>query len=50
MVFLTCPNLQKSGKTPTGVFPISEFLVNPLWKEIVITPEPVKILTWNLDQ
>ena len=28
-----------------GVFPISGFLVNPFEKEIVITPEPVMILT-----
>ena len=29
---------------------ISEFLVNPLQKKIVLIPEPVMILTWNLDQ
>ena len=37
-------------KTHTGVCLISGFLVNPLWKKIVITPEPVMILTWNFDQ
>ena len=29
LVFLTRPNLQILGKTQTGVFPISGFLVNP---------------------
>ena len=48
MVSLTHPSLQISGKTQTGVFPISGFLVNPLEKKIVITPELVMILTWNL--
>ena len=32
------------------VFPISRFLVNPLKARIIITPEPVMILTWNLYQ
>ena len=49
-VSLTCPSLEILGKTQIGVFPISRFLVNPLWKKTVITPEPVMILTWNLDQ
>ena len=29
---------------------ISGFLVNPLQTKIVITPQPVMLLTWNLDQ
>ena len=48
LVCLTCLSLQILGKTQTRVFPISIFLVNPLQKEIVITPEPVTILTWNM--
>ena len=40
LVSITCPSLQILGKTHTGVFPISGFLI----------PEPVMILTWNLDQ
>ena len=50
MVFLTRRSFQILDETSTIVSPISGFLVNPLWKEIVITPEPVMILTWNLDQ
>ena len=49
-VSLTCPNLQILGKTQTEVFPISRFLVNHLYKKIVITAESVMILIWNLDQ
>ena len=41
LVFLTRLSLQILGKTKTGVFPVSGFLVKPLEKEIVITPEPV---------
>ena len=46
------PNSPQSldiGQTQTGVFPISRFQVNFLWKKIVI-PEPLMILPWNLDQ
>ena len=50
LVSLTGSSLQILGKTGTGVFPISGFLVNHLYKKIVITPEPVMILTLNLDQ
>ena len=45
VVFFTSSSLQVLGKTQTWVFPISGFLVNPSKKEIVITPEPVMILT-----
>ena len=50
LVFLASPSLQIMSKTQTGVFPISRYLVNPLSKVIVINPEPVMIMTWNLDQ
>ena len=45
LVFLTHPCLQILGKTQTRILPISGFLFNPVLKEIVITPEPVMILT-----
>ena len=45
LLFLIRPSLPMFGKTQTGVYPISEFLVNVLQKEVVITPEPVMILT-----
>ena len=45
LVFFTWPSLLILGKTLTRVFPISGFPVNPFYKEIVITPEPVMILT-----
>ena len=45
LVSLTRLSLQILGKTHTGVFPISGFLVNPLYKKLVITTEPVMILT-----
>ena len=38
LVPLTHFSLQILGKTNTGVFRISGFLVNPLWKEIFIAP------------
>ena len=44
-VSLNRPTLQILGKTQTGVFPISGFLVNHLYKKIVRTPAPVTILT-----
>ena len=50
LVSTTRPSLQILGKTQTVVFPISGFLGNPLSKKIVIIPEPVKILTSNLNQ
>ena len=40
-ISLTWLNLQILGKTQTGVFPISVFLVNPLSTKFVIIPEPV---------
>ena len=43
-VFITHLSLQILGKTQTGVVLIYGFLVNPLSKEIVITPEPGMIL------
>ena len=45
VAFFTFPSLQILGKTQTWVFPIFGFLVNPLKKEIVMSPEPVMILT-----
>ena len=48
MVSLNFPSLQILGKTHARIFPISRFLVNPLKKKIVISPEPVMTLTWNL--
>ena len=39
---LTCRSLQKVDET--------RFLIIPLQTKIVITPELVMILTWNLDQ
>ena len=48
LVFLTHPSLQILGKTQTGVFQISGFLVNPLRKKIAITPEPVNVLNIKL--
>ena len=50
LVSLTRPSLQIQDKIQTRVFPISGFLVNSLYAEIAITPEPVMILTRNLDQ
>ena len=47
---LTCRSLQIVDETQTGVFPISRFLIIPLQTKIVITPELVMILRWNLDQ
>ena len=41
----TRPSLQLLGKTQTRVFLISRLLVNPLLTKIVITPEPVMVLT-----
>ena len=49
-VSITYPSLQILSKTQTDVFMIFGFLFNPLWKKIVIIPETVMILTWNLDQ
>ena len=49
-LFLTRSSFQILEKTQMGLFPIFGFLVNPLQKEIGITPEPVMILTWNLNQ
>ena len=49
LVFLACPSLQVLSKTQIVKFLICEFLVNPLQKEILITPEPVTILTGNFD-
>ena len=43
--FLLYPSLRIWEKTQAKLFPISKFLVNPLQKEIVITPEPVMTLT-----
>ena len=41
---LTRLSLPILGKTETGAFPISGFLVNPLLKKIFITPKPMMIL------
>ena len=46
LVSLTCPSLQILGKTQIEVFLISRFLVDPLLKKSVVTPEPL-ILTWT---
>ena len=45
LVFLTRSSFQILGKTQMEVFPFSGFLVNPLQKKIVRTPELVMILT-----
>ena len=47
-VSITWPILQILVKTQIGLFLISGILVNPL--KIVIFPEPVMLLTWELDQ
>ena len=47
---LYSPQSPDIGQNSERGIPISRFLVNPLEKEIVITPEPVMILTWDLDQ
>ena len=44
VVSLALPCLLILGKTQTEVFLISGFLLNPLFKKVVITPEPVMIL------
>ena len=49
-MFLTHPSLQILDQIQTAVFLISRFLVDPLSNKIVKTPEPVIILTQNLDQ
>ena len=41
------PHYPGIGQNSDEVFPISGFLVNPLYTKIVITPEPVMILLWN---
>ena len=45
LVSLTRPTFQILGKTQMGVFQIYGFLVNPLKKKILMTPESVMILT-----
>ena len=45
LTFLTRPNLKILGKTQTRVSQFSGFLVNPLQTKIIITLEPVMILT-----
>ena len=40
VVFLTGSSHQMLVKSQTWVFSISRFLINPLLKEIAITPEP----------
>ena len=47
---LTTPCVQILDKTQMEKFLISGFLVDLLLKKIVITPEPVMILIWDLDQ
>ena len=47
LVFFSIPNSPQAqilGKTQTEVFPISGFMVNPLQKKIIITPELAMIL------
>ena len=48
--FLVFGSMLTTFYTQTGVFSISGFLVNHLLKKIVITPEPMRILTLNMDQ
>ena len=48
--FMIILSLQILGKTQTWVFLISRFQVNSLCTKVVINPEPIMILTWNLDQ
>ena len=45
LVFLIRPSLQILVINQMEVFPISGFLINSLQTKIVITPEPVMILT-----
>ena len=39
LLSLTCPSLKILGKTQTGAFPISRFMVNLTLKKIFITPK-----------
>ena len=42
---LNSPSFEILGKTQTEVFQISRFMVNPIQIKVVITREPVIILT-----
>ena len=48
LMSLTGPSLKILPKTQGRVFPISGFALNPLQTKIVITPELVMILIWNM--
>ena len=48
VVFLTFSSLQILGKTQTRIYPVSEFLVNPVKTKIVINLEAVVILAMKV--
>ena len=50
LVSLTYPVFRYWTKLRRIYFWFMYFSANSKWKKIVITPEPVMILTWNLDQ